>query len=170
MKLPDDEIGEATTAEGIAQVRLWVFRGGVLLLIVGVLMFFSTFVIFAVNFGNFENFEQRGRLMALMAVGGMFLMIAGIVSAAFAGSGVAGLLWRMDPREVRRRLSTWAKLSGQLTDEAFTEMKTVRQSLADLGDGDDLEKTEQIIQVRCRGCGALNDELSKYCGQCGQPL
>lgn len=29
---------------------------------------------------------------------------------------------------------------------------------------------EQIIKIKCRACGTLNDEDAKYCDQCGQPI
>ena len=47
------------------------------LAILGVLLFLSTFISAALNFGNFDNFDERGRSMALRAVFGFIFMIAG---------------------------------------------------------------------------------------------
>jgi cytochrome c biogenesis protein CcdA len=45
--------------------------------VIGILSFLSTFLSFAAHFGDFTNFEQRSRSMALRAVIGMVMMIAG---------------------------------------------------------------------------------------------
>lgn len=44
---------------------------------IGLLLFLSTFVSAALNFGNFDDFDSRGRSMSLRSVGGFILMIAG---------------------------------------------------------------------------------------------
>lgn len=166
MKTPDDEIG---TTSDISPGRVLAVRAGVTSLVAGLLMFLSTFVIFAVNFGKFDHFEEHGRTTFLLAIGGMALMIVGMVALAAGGSGLAGALWHLDPNRAQKMLRPWARLSGRLTDEAFSEMKTVRQSLAGFTDAADVP-TERIVQVRCRACRALNDETDKFCGQCGAAL
>lgn len=169
MKTPDEEVGGSGRVGATAPGRVWMVRAGIVCLAIGALMFLSTFAIFAVNFGNFENFESRGRTMALLAVGGMVLMIAGMLLAMFGGSGMVSALWNLDPRRARENLAPWARLSGQLTDEAFHEMKAVRQTLGDFSNDADAP-TERIVQVRCRECRALNEETQKFCGQCGKAL
>lgn len=169
MKTPDDEIGGSGDARDPLPARVWMVRAGLICLAVGLLSFLSTFVVFAANFGKFDHFEERGRMMSLLAVSGFILIVVGMGLTMAGGSGVASAVWHLDPRRAKERLAPWARLSGQLSDEAFSEMKTVRQTLAGLGSDADAP-TERIVQVRCRTCRALNEETDKFCGQCGQAL
>jgi rRNA maturation endonuclease Nob1 len=31
-------------------------------------------------------------------------------------------------------------------------------------------KPEKVIMIKCRSCGKLNEEDSKFCQECGKPL
>ncbi len=78
-----------------------------------------------------------------------------VAQRGLAGSGLV-----LDPERARDDLEPWARTGGGL----------VRDALDEAGVGAATEKTEAKIKVRCRGCRALNDEIDRYCGQCGKAL
>lgn len=109
----------------------------------GVLLFLSTFFSAALNFGNFDNFEARGRSMALRAVSGMTLMIiAGVIG------GVS------QTRRVERTISGIHGHALRRPPPGNPPQPAARQ----------------VIKVRCKYCGSLNDETAEHCEHCGGSL
>ncbi len=151
------------------RMLLWA---GLALMALGFLLFFSTFVTFVMHFGDFDHFEEQARSDGLRAVGGMGLILVGMGLTIASTLGQA-VRWAADPDRAARDLAPWARLSGRLQDEAFREMRTVRATVADLAGsraGPAPAAPEPVIKVRCRACGALSDESSRFCGGCGAPL
>jgi hypothetical protein len=144
--------------------RKAIYAVGLFLSGIGLLMFLSTFLTFAMHFGDFSNFEANARSDAFRAFGGMILLILGGIIATVGARGVAGSGLMLDPVRAREELEPYARASGHLTDAAFSEMHTVREALAGIGGH---SQAEPSVKVRCRGCQALNDEHAKFCDQCG---
>jgi hypothetical protein len=144
--------------------RKAIYTVGLVMSGVGLLMFLSTFLTFAMHFGDFDNFQANARSDMVRAFGGMVLLILGGVVASIGARGVAGSGLMLDPERAREELEPYARVSGQLSDAAFSEMHTVREVLAGIGGHD---RAEPSVKVRCRGCQALNDERAKFCDQCG---
>jgi hypothetical protein len=127
----------------------------------GLLLFLSTFLTFALNFGNFDHFNERGRSMGLRAIGGMFFMMAGLGLMIVGTRGLAGSGIKLDPEEARKDIEPWARMSGGLLDDALSEVKLVKKF------ENHLDTPTQQIKIRCQNCQALNDEHAKFCNQCG---
>jgi rRNA maturation endonuclease Nob1 len=36
--------------------------------------------------------------------------------------------------------------------------------------GVDRGRSDQVVMIKCRACGKLNEEDSRFCQQCGKPL
>jgi hypothetical protein len=51
-----------------------------------------------------------------------------------------------------------------MANDALSEMPVLREIVGHRESG------EAVVKVRCRGCSVLNEEESKYCGQCGERL
>jgi hypothetical protein len=132
-------------------------------MLLGAILFLSTFISFAMHFGDFNDFETRTRSDALRALAGIVCLIVGGVVAGVGARGPAGSGLLLDPERAARDLQPFARMSGKLTDTAFSEMETVRQTLADISGGG-------VREVVCRACQALNDESDRYCGQCGAAM
>lgn len=154
----------AVSGPGISPARRYAYYAGLVAVVVGAMLFMSTFVTFIMRFGDFGDFEARTRSEGLRAFGGMVLMMigGGLMAAGAVGPAASGLL--LDPERAARDLEPYARASGKLSDAAFSEMHTVRQTLADLGGG---ESAREVVRVRCRACQSLNDESNRFCGQCG---
>lgn len=48
--------------------------------------------------------------------------------------------------------------------------QTIRTNRSEIKTSSEKVNGEQVVKIRCRLCGALNDEDAQYCDQCAQPL
>lgn len=90
--------------------------------------------------------------MALMIVGGF---IRGIGARGLAGSGVL-----LDPKQARDELEPYSRMTGGMIKDVLDEADI------DLGSNEPI----QVIKIKCRDCGALNQETAKFCQECGKKL
>jgi len=146
----------------ISEGRKGVYYLGMVLGVIGLLLFLSVFVSGAMNFGNFSNFEARGRSMATRAVTGMVLMIAGGFLTSVGRAGLAGSGLKLDPEEARDELEPFSRQAGGMLKDMLDEAEI------NIGGGGD--EREQVIMIRCQSCGKLNDEDAKFCDECGKKL
>lgn len=150
--------------------RKAVYSLGMATSVVGLLMFLSTFISFASNFGDFGDFVGHSRSMMLRAFGGFVLMIVGVLVMGVGARGAFGSGMLLDPERAERDLEPWARMSGRLNDAAFSEMHAVRETIAEaVGGRRDAEPTT-VAKVRCRSCQALCEEDARFCGRCGAKL
>lgn len=101
--------------------RKVIFYLGMGVLVVGVLLFLSTFLSAALHFGDFSNFVERSRSMALRAILGVGLVIVGGVLQAVGRAGLAGSGIKLDPEEARRDVEPWARMGGGIVKDALDE-------------------------------------------------
>ena len=106
------------------------------------------------------NFERTGFPPSVPWFFGGFLgsgLLAGIGRhlKKVAQFGLTGVGLALDPEQARKDLEPWARAGGGLVKDALDEA--------------DFRRADRI-QVRCRGCEALNDEHDRFCGQCGAKL
>lgn len=106
----------------ISPQRKGVYRAGQIIVVVGVLMFLSTFVSAIANFGNFDNFEGRAKSMGFRALGGMVMIMVGTGMMGYGVGGAAGSMLNLDPEQARKDLEPWARMSGGLTKASLDEM------------------------------------------------
>jgi hypothetical protein len=106
----------------ISPDRKTLYTVGMVVSIIGGLMFASTFVTFLMHFGDFTDFAGRMRSNGFRAFGGMGLLIIGTMLRTLAARGAAGSGLRLDPEGARRDLEPWARLSGGLQKDALDEM------------------------------------------------
>ncbi len=144
----------------ISEGRKTAYYIGMTLAIIGGISFGSVFLSAALNFGNFDNFESRGKSMMARAFGGMALIIAGSVVMNIAARGAAGSGLVLDPEKARDDLEPFSRMAGGMVKDVLDEADI------NLGKG----SSEKVIMVRCRSCEKLNEEDSKFCQECGQPL
>lgn len=130
---------------------------GNVMMAIGGLLFFSTFITFGINFGKFDF---NPGFMIFQSFGGMFLLIAGGVTKSIAMRGLAGSGVVLDPEQARSELEPYSRMAGGMIQDALEEV--------DLPTGN--SSPQQVIMIRCRECGQLNEEGSKFCQECGKPL
>lgn len=144
----------------ISDERKTAYYVGMGLIVIGFLMFFSVFITAAMNFGDFGNFESNARSSMFRAFGGMALIIVGGVIRGVGAQGLAGSGVLLDPEKARSELEPYSRMAGGMMKDALDE--------ADINLGK--EEPVRIIMVKCRECGKLNEEDSKFCQECGKQL
>lgn len=105
----------------ISPQRKVVFYVGMAMLVVGVLLFLSTFLSAALHFGDFSNFTDRSRSMVLRTVTGAVLAVAGVVLQSIGRAGLAGSGLKLDPEEARRDVEPWARMGGGVVKDVLDE-------------------------------------------------
>jgi hypothetical protein len=143
----------------ISEGRKTAYYVGMGLMVLGGLMFASTFLIFAVNFGNFSNFNAVAQSTIFLAFGGMALLIVGGIIRGIGARGLAGSGAVLDPGRARQELEPYSRMVGGMVHDALDEAKV------DLSG-----QPERVVIVKCPSCGRLNEEDSKFCQECGKAL
>ncbi len=144
----------------ISEGRKTTYYIGMALAVIGAISFGSVFLSAALNFGDFDNFESRGKSMMARAFGGMALIIAGAVVMNIGARGAAGSGLVLDPDKARDDMEPFSRMAGGMVKDGLDEAGI------NFGRG----SSEQVIMIRCRKCEKLNEEDSKFCQECGQPL
>lgn len=143
----------------ISENRKAAFYIGMGLMAVGFISFFSVFVTGIFNFGDFSNFESDTKSSMIRAVGGMALIIVGGLLRGIGARGLAGSGTILDPDQAKEELEPYSRAAGGMAKDFLEE--------ADIKLGGN---TEQVVMIRCRECGKLNEEDSKFCQECGQEV
>lgn len=105
----------------ISPERKVVYYLGMGLLIVGGLLFLSTFLSAVLHFGDFDNFAERSRSMMLRAVLGMGLMVVGVVLQMVGRAGLAGSGIKLDPEQAGPDVEPWSRMKGGMVRDALDE-------------------------------------------------
>lgn len=104
-------------------------------------------------------FEPTG-LGVIRFVFPMPLIIIGAILQSVGKYGAVGSGLKLDPKNARRDMEPWSRMKGGMVADAMDEA------------GIDLSRptAEKVIMIRCRPCGQLNEEESKFCQECGKAL
>ena len=152
--------GDETMAKQVSEGRRTAYYVGMVLMIIGGLLFASVFVTFAMHFGDFTDFEPTAKLGMLQAIGGVVLLIVGGIIRGIGARGLAGSGVVLDPQRAREDLEPYSRMAGGMVKDALEEAEI------DLGAG----KSDKVIMVKCRSYGKLNEDDSKFCQECGKQL
>jgi hypothetical protein len=148
----------------ISEGRKVAYYLGMLLIVLGCLLFGSTFVTAALHFGDFSNFTGQVQSSAVRAISGMALMIAGSVLRAVGARGLAGSGVVLDTRRARQDLEPYSRMAGGMVKDALDEAGVQP------GAGSQTGSAQKVVMLKCRTCGKLNEEDSKFCQECGQTM
>lgn len=146
----------------ISEERKVLYYIGMGVTAIGVILFLSVFVR-ALNPSSMLDDMVSGNPMASFMgpplIG--FIMIAvGNVLRTIAARGAYGSGLMLDPEKAREDLAPWSSMAGGVIKDALEEVNIASSK----------EAIKEVIKIRCPHCTALNDENSKYCGQCGQKM
>lgn len=151
----------------ISQGRKATYYVGGVIMIIGGLMFFSTFVTFAMHFGDFHNFEDNARSDIFRAFGGMGLLILGGIIMGVGRRGLAGSGAVLDPKQAREDLEPYSRMAGGMFKDALDESGI---SLGSASRPGPQKVVERVVMIKCPACAKLNEEDSKFCQECGDKL
>lgn len=140
----------------ISEQRKTAFYVGTGLMVIGGLLFASTFITFISNFGGSPSAASTagaGMLRAFIGIGlaGVGTLVRGIGARGLAGSGVV-----LDPKQARQDLEPYSRMAGGMLGDALDEADVNLSG-----------ESEQVVMLRCTACRTLNEESSKFCQECG---
>ncbi|MGE5614691.1 MAG: hypothetical protein ACM3XR_09820 [Bacillota bacterium] len=129
---------------------------------VGLILFFSVFFSIANSMSDPWGFNpppvQNGIIGFILVGAGAFVMNIGAKGAA--GSGLL-----LDPEKAREDLKPFSEAKGKMINDVISNIDVIEE-IAKPGEPEEIE----IIKIRCRDCGSLNDEDAFYCKKCGEKL
>ncbi|MBM3874830.1 MAG: zinc ribbon domain-containing protein [Verrucomicrobia bacterium] len=143
----------------ISGERKTAYYLGMGLMILGGILFASTFVTFAMRFGDFSNFESNAKSDVFRAVGGMALLFVGVIIRGIGARGLAGSGVVLNPEKARQELEPYSRMAGGMVKDALEEAN------ASLGTG-----AQKVVMIKCPSCRKVNEEDSKFCQECGREI
>jgi hypothetical protein len=144
----------------ISKGRKNAYYVGSVVQIIGVVIFFSCFVLGVVGIAaGARRAETFGIAAAFCGVIGFGLILLGSIIQTVGARGLAGSGVVLNPEKARDELEPYSRQAGGMVKDALDE--------AGISLGG---KPEKIIMIKCRACGRLNEEDSKFCQECGKPM
>lgn len=150
-------------SDKISSERKAIYYTGMVLVVIGFILFISTFFTFAVGFGGFN---VPSRLSIISPIIGMVLIIIGSILMAIGRKGAAGSGIILDPEKERDDLKPFSSAKGKMINDVIENIDIVNG----VGKKMSKEDVKEVVKIKCRNCGALNDEDSKYCKSCGREI
>lgn len=142
----------------ISSGRKTTYYIGIGLIVVGVILFFSVF------FSAIGSFNDPWKTPPFQnAVIGMLMMIGGGVLATIGARGPAGSGVVLDPEKAREDLKPFNEAAGEMINDTLEKVKVLDKFT-------NHSEAREVVKIRCRNCGTLNDEDAKFCKGCGLGL
>lgn len=148
----------------ISNERKALYYIGLGLIVLGAILFLSSF--FAVNDG-FDPFYDSGMPSFFKkALIGMICMIVGAVLTNIGAKGAAGSGLILDPDKARDDLKPYTSAAGGMINDVIENIDIVK----DRSFNQENKEIKQIVKIKCRNCGELNDEDASFCKSCGERM
>ena len=171
----------STRRRKIPPERKGMYYGGMLLMVVGILTFVSTFFsgpdidgfsdirpgdsdFWARSQANQKDFRQGMKSNVTTTFIGMGLLVVGGLLMKVGARGAAGSGLVLNPQQARQDLEPWTRMGGGMVQDALSETDIGRKIVE--GNG----PQQPQVKVRCQKCKELNDEQSRFCNQCGTAI
>lgn len=152
--------GGPSIAGQISGGRKAAYYGGMALIAVGFVLFLSAIPVMMSGGTSFARAQSSMGTAAFLSFGGIAVIIVGNLIRGAGARGLAGSGLKLDPEQARKDLEPYSKMAGGMVQDAVSQVKAAPF----------LAKSEPQVRVRCPACKALNEELAKYCSQCGKAM
>ena len=149
----------------ISPERKGTYKAGLVLQIIGGCLFGTPFIVGPLTVMSGADGDFIIPAAFLGAFIGFGLIVAGGIMRNVAARGIAGSGLVLDPEKAREDLEPWVRMGGSMVKDALDEADI---DLNNLGGGH--AEPEKVIMMKCRECGKLNEEDSKFCQECGKPM
>lgn len=143
----------------ISNQRKAFYYIGICIAFIGLILFMSSFFV-----KMDTGFSMETPSFFKRAVLGMICMVVGIVLASIGRLGPAGSGFLLDPEKVREDLKPFSELNGKMINDVIENIDIVKNIKQPPREREDIE----VIKIKCRECGELNDEDAKFCKKCGK--
>lgn len=146
----------------IPKERKVAYYIGMGMMIVGFLLFISVFFSVA-SFMSNDNMNFSAGPSFGNSIWGMLLFIIGGIVMSIGAKGAAGSGVILDPEKAREDLKPFNEAKGEMLNDVINNIEVVEKFT-------EAQEPKEVIKIKCRNCGSLNDEDSKFCKSCGQQL
>ncbi len=143
----------------ISGERKTAFYLGSLIMAVGLILFFSAFLLIGGVLTGGSIPGNIGPAFVFRGFGGFLLIGIGKVIRRLGARGLAGSGVVLDPERAREDLKPYSRMAGGMVQDALEETDVKLGS-----------RSERVIMIKCRECSHLNEEDSKFCQECGTPM
>ena len=144
------------SSNNISSERKTLFYLGRALMGIGLVLFLSMFVIVVFS----DPWELTNSNPMGAGVIGFIMIFVGTLISTVGAHGKAGSGMVLDPEQAREDLKPFSRQAGGMLNDAL--------EAADLKEH--LSAVKEVIKIRCRSCGELNDEDASYCKKCGAKM
>ena len=90
-------------------------------------------------------------------------MIAGSIVMNIGAKGAAGSGLLLDPEKAREDMKPFNEAKGGMINDVISNIDVIDQIT-------NSSETKEVIKIKCRSCGCLNDEDARFCKACGKEL
>ena len=146
----------------ISKERKATYYVGLVMMVVGFILFLSVFISVATSIADPLGFIlppfQNG-------IFGFILIAAGAFVKNIGAKGAAGSGLLLDPEKARDDLRPFNEAKGEMINDVISNIDVI----GEIAKPHEHEEKE-VIKIKCRGCGTLNDEDAKFCKGCGGEL
>jgi hypothetical protein len=162
-------------SRNISEERKALYMVGTIMTGIGGLMFAAPFVVIALSLlgagggGMHPGLPGQGAMKSIpasfgVAIVGFFILAIGGFLRIFAAKGAAGSGLVLDPPKAREDLEPHARMAGGLLKDALDEAGVLPAA------GSAVPAPQKVVMIKCRACGKLNEEDSKFCQECAAPM
>ena len=148
----------------ISNKRKTTYYVGLGMIILGIILFLSVFVMFAKMMGEPDLMFSK-QPPFINAVIGIILMIAGEYVTNIGAKGAAGSGLILDPDQAREDLRPFNEAKGGMISDVINNIDFVDKITSSIDN-----QQKEVIKIKCRNCSTLNDEDASFCKGCGQRL
>lgn len=148
----------------ISKERKITYYIGLGLIVLGFILFISVFFSVAdtMNDPMMAMMEDKGPNFTGPILG-FVLIILGSIITNIGAKGAAGSGILLDPDRAREDLKPYNEAKGGMINDVISNIDVVDKL------SDTMNKKE-VIKIKCRSCGALNEEDATYCKCCGEKI
>jgi len=145
----------------ISQERKTAYYIGMGMMGIGFILFISVFFS-AASFMNDPFGSSMGPSFESPVIG-MVLMIVGSIIMNIGAKGTAGSGLLLDPKKAREDMKPFNEAKGGMINDVIGNIDIVDKMTNSC-------EAREVIKVKCRSCGSLNDEDARFCKSCGKEL
>lgn len=146
----------------ISTQRKAIYYVGIGMLVLGFILFISVF--FAVFGGMESNFFLNTSSLVTRPIVGMICMIIGSIMMNVGSKGIAGSGVILDPEKAREDLKPFNSAKGEMINDVIENIDVVKNI------SNQQKEVKEVVKIKCRYCGELNDEDAKFCKSCGKSI
>ncbi len=145
----------------ITKQRKVTYYIGIGIMIIGFLLFISVFFDTARFMKDPFTYGRRSSFTS--PVIGMIIMMAGTLIMNIGAKGAAGSGLLLDPEKAKEDLKPFNEAKGKMINDVVSNIDIIDN----IGK---FHEEKEVIKIKCRSCGSLNDEDAKFCKSCGKEV